>query len=592
MSGSSAIHKLPSPFGRYILLERLGVGGMAEVFRAEQSGAHGFSKEVVIKRILPHLAEDPRFVEMFLREARLAAGINHPNVVQIYDVGEVDGAYYIAMEYVDGLTVRALARRLWSQNRPLPLEIACGIIADAARGLEVIHSATGPTGRALDIVHRDISPDNLMITLHGDAKILDFGIARAKDQKPLTQTGELKGKIPYMPPEQVNSQPLDKRADLYSLGITLYWLLTRTRPFDRASDLATLNAIVREQPAPPRSKNPEIPPGLEVLILQLLQKSAISRPASGDKVAERIQRAVPELKTGEALESLIREAKEMPSAHYTASDKIPVALAATEMVPPPDERKDTAPMSVVSELPESEPRTKTSPGALDPAYDHEAAFLRSRTPLVVGGLFALVVTVPLGLYALGIFDEAEIPLRSVDEQRLIEVDKVAGKKVEVVAEKVVANEVIEKVVEELPKEVEKRRRAPSRQSWSVRAPNNVRWLYKGRVVGKGNSVLKLPRGARTVVAFDTRRRVKTQVSVKSGLDYRKLPRGKLLFRVHPFATVYLGGDKVGVTPKLSEMSAVAGTYESIKFVNGDRTMTKRATLSAGGRVTVKANLEK
>jgi len=291
LAKDSTVVSGPSPqrIGRYLLLERLGVGGMAEVYLAQQAGAAGFQKLVVLKRILPHLAADRQFVEMFAREAKVAARVSHANVVQIFELGEEGGEFYIAMEYLDGLTLHRLASSSWEQGWALPTDVVCRTIADAAVGLHAAHNLVDEQGRPLHLVHRDVSPDNLMVSKDGVTKVLDFGIAKGDVGGPKTKTGNLRGKIPFMPPEQITGEVLDGRADLYALGVSMYWMLTGERPFDRQSDWHTMHAILNDTPKLPSALNPAVSPGLDALIMQLLEKQKDKRPASGKEVADRLE---------------------------------------------------------------------------------------------------------------------------------------------------------------------------------------------------------------------------------------------------------------------------------------------------------------
>jgi serine/threonine protein kinase len=201
--------------GKYEIVARLTTGGMAEIFLARQSAVGAFSRLVVVKSILPHLAEEPRFVEMFIEEARLASQINHPNVVHIFDVDQHQQTFYIAMEYIDGLSVGSICRRARKQGQLPPIPIAAEIVAQACDGLHAAHELRDGKGQLLGLVHRDISPHNLMIAKTGVVKLVDFGIAKAKTTAIKTRTGDLKGKYPYMSPEQALSEPLDRRADIF-----------------------------------------------------------------------------------------------------------------------------------------------------------------------------------------------------------------------------------------------------------------------------------------------------------------------------------------------------------------------------------------
>ncbi|HYV48296.1 MAG TPA: serine/threonine-protein kinase [Myxococcaceae bacterium] len=264
--------------GKYELIRKLAVGGMAEVFLAKSGGAMGFTKTVVLKRILPHLADDPRFVEMFLREAKIAAELTHPNVVQIFDFGESEGRYYIAMEYVDGPNMRGLVKRAVENRAPVPLPMVARLISYACEGLGFAHAFTDPeTGKSKDIVHRDISPDNILVSRTGALKVADFGLAKALDSQNLTQAGMLKGKIPYLAPEQIRGKGADRRTDIYALGITLYELCTGRRPFEAENDVALMSAVANEPPPPPQKLRPDLAPELISVIERSLRKNPDQR---------------------------------------------------------------------------------------------------------------------------------------------------------------------------------------------------------------------------------------------------------------------------------------------------------------------------
>jgi len=217
--GPTANH--PRKLGRYDILERLATGGMAEIFLACERGMHGLERLVVVKKILPHLAVQDAFVQMFVHEARIVARISHPNVVQIHDLAEQDGEVFICMEYVPGSTLRHLTDAAEQARTNIPVDVALGIITQACRGLHTAHELKDASGRLEGLVHRDISPHNLMVTNEGHVKLLDFGIAKATESSEQTATGSLKGKFCYMSPEQVKQNQLDRRSDVFSLGIVL-----------------------------------------------------------------------------------------------------------------------------------------------------------------------------------------------------------------------------------------------------------------------------------------------------------------------------------------------------------------------------------
>jgi serine/threonine-protein kinase len=259
--------------GKYELVSRLALGGMAEVFLAKAAGPMGFEKTLVVKRILSHLAEDPTFVQMFLSEARLAAQLNHPNIVQIFDFGEADGEYFLAMEYIDGPNLRALVKKARAVGQPLPPALCARIIACACEGLSFAHDFQDPTtGEPLGLIHRDISSDNILVSRQGAVKVVDFGIAKAAGQSHHTQAGVIKGKVSYLSPEQIRGRPLDRRVDVYALGVVLYELLTGRKPFDAKTDASLMQAILSEPVTPAVKHRPELPVPLQRILERALAK--------------------------------------------------------------------------------------------------------------------------------------------------------------------------------------------------------------------------------------------------------------------------------------------------------------------------------
>lgn len=237
MSNRDQRKQRPVQFGKYTLLDRIGSGGMAEIFRAKMYGAHGFEKELAIKKILPHLTDDKEFVEMFIDEAKIMVGLVHGNIVQVYDLGEIEGQYFIGMEFVQGKDLLDVLARCAEQQLKLPLKLSLFILAEALKGLDYAHKATDPYGRALGLIHRDVSPSNVLISYAGDVKIGDFGVAKATTQRTMTEAGTLKGKVGYMSPEQVRGDSIDHRSDLFSVGIMMFEILNMRRLFIGGSDL-------------------------------------------------------------------------------------------------------------------------------------------------------------------------------------------------------------------------------------------------------------------------------------------------------------------------------------------------------------------
>lgn len=263
--------------GRYRIVRRLAEGGMGEIFLALAQGRAGFQKVVVVKRILQQSATNQDVVRMFLDEARLMAALNHPNIVQVYDFGSVGGAHFFVMEYVHGQDLGHIMKEATLQGRPLPLEVSIGIIAEAAAGLHHAHEMRGRDGAPLQIVHRDISPSNLLVSYEGAVKLTDFGIAKWTKREAETRHGAIKGKIAYMSPEQCRAGTLDRRSDVFGLGILLFELTTGTRLFQGASDFAVLEQIVNEDAPRPSSRCASYPLALEAIVMRALERDPEQR---------------------------------------------------------------------------------------------------------------------------------------------------------------------------------------------------------------------------------------------------------------------------------------------------------------------------
>jgi serine/threonine protein kinase len=277
------------PYGQYVLVRKLAEGGMAEIFLSKLLGADGFERNVVIKRMLSNLSSLPDFVEMFREEARLAARLSHPNIIQIHELGFIEGCYYICMEYLAGEDFSTTLRQAGRKRQYTPLPVVMRVLADAARGLHFAHDFTNESGQPLHIVHRDISPSNLYVTYQGQVKVLDFGIAKASSRLVQTRTGVVKGKYIYMAPEQARGEEVDRRADIFSLGVSLYESITNVRPFARENDLAVLNALLTGDFMPPTRLRPDIPKGLEAVVLKAMSLSPEDRYATASEFADALE---------------------------------------------------------------------------------------------------------------------------------------------------------------------------------------------------------------------------------------------------------------------------------------------------------------
>lgn len=278
------------PFGKYHLLERVNVGGMAEVYRAKLIGVEGFEKQLAIKRILPAIAADQDFITMFVDEAKIAGQLTHANIAQIFELGRADDTYYIALEYLPGRDVRALFERLRRRQEIVPVDLACYIICRICEGLDYAHRKTDVRGRSLGIIHRDVSPQNILVSYEGEVKLIDFGIAKAADNSMKTQAGILKGKFGYMSPEQVAGHQIDSRGDLFSVGIVLYELITGERLFTGNSDYSILEKVRAANVPDPTTLRTDLDPAVAQVITRALARDPDDRYQHAGEIAVDLHR--------------------------------------------------------------------------------------------------------------------------------------------------------------------------------------------------------------------------------------------------------------------------------------------------------------
>jgi serine/threonine-protein kinase len=274
----------------YEILSKLAEGGMAEIFLARATAASGPRRHVVLKRVSRERATDQQYVRMFLDEARLAAQLSHFNIAQVFDIGRLGASYFFTMEYVHGVTVQTLILRARERGMQLPVPAVLAIIAGAAAGLGHAHTRVGHDGRRLDIIHRDVSPSNLMVSFDGIVKVVDFGVAKAAlAGRPETQAGEIKGKVAYLSPEQCRQMKLDCRSDLFSLGICAWEMLTRTRLFRRDTAFEAMAAIATEQAPPPSRVRPDLPAAVDALVERMLALEPAQRFQTADEVIRAVE---------------------------------------------------------------------------------------------------------------------------------------------------------------------------------------------------------------------------------------------------------------------------------------------------------------
>jgi serine/threonine-protein kinase len=404
MSGKPAASSLPTVLGRYEVVGHLATGGMAEILLGRLVGPSGFERPVVLKRILPHLARTRSFVDMFLDEARIVARIRHPNVVAVHELGREGEELYLVMEYVEGESLGGLMRRMWMRDEELGYQLAAHVVAEACAGLHAAHELEDDSGRKQHLVHRDVSPHNLMVTYSGQVKVLDFGIAKAADRITRTEAGQVKGKFEYMSPEQCRGRPLDRRSDVFALGVVLYELTTSRRLFKRSHELAALKAICEQPVVPPSRVAAGYPPELERICMRALSRRREDRYATATDMRRDLLAALRTFEGSamqeEALADLMRalfadriEDKQDMLRRFRAG-----AALTSVPVAEPDETVEIPVFfddhgSIVGDAhTDAEREAEPEPDAPSPATTATSATtsrsLRARTPLLAGVLLS------------------------------------------------------------------------------------------------------------------------------------------------------------------------------------------------------------
>jgi hypothetical protein len=382
--------------GEYYLLRKIGQGGMGTIFLAKRLGVGGFEKTFVVKCMLESLASSEESVAMFFDEARLAARLTHPNIAQIYDFGVIDGTYYIAMEYIPGEDVAAIINKLTERKLKIPVQIALRIMLDLAGGLEYAHTLS-EGGKALSIIHRDISPSNIMVSYQGAVKLLDFGIAKAASRLSETRSGGLKGKLAYLAPEQIRDLPIDHRCDIFCLGITFYALLTQRHPFKRETEVGTMHAILEDEVPDPRTFRQNLPESVAAILSKALAREADDRYHSAGEMAFALQTALARIAPGTGAADVAHFmmtlfGKEAMEARNQVPNVAEVNLAEV-MSPKSTLRLPPVTLEAVTEEDKEGPTTLEMPMYMPPKRQ------RRRMRMMAGGLVAaggaLLLTVAL-----------------------------------------------------------------------------------------------------------------------------------------------------------------------------------------------------
>jgi serine/threonine-protein kinase len=350
--------------GRYELHGAIARGGMATVYVARMSGAAGFARTVAIKRLHPHLAADPAFSAMFVDEARLAARIRHPNVIDTLDVVADSGELFLVMDFVLGETLARLIRQTEKRGIVLPAPVVSSIVVGALEGLHAAHEATSERGEPLGIVHRDISPQNILVARDGVARVLDFGVAKAAGRIQETEGGEIKGKLAYMSPEQLTRKPIDRRCDIFAMGVVLWEALTSRRLFGGEDAASTLYAVMHEPITPPSTVVPGIPPAVDAVVLKALERDVDKRWATAQEMALALEAAVPPAPTrhaGKWVEELAAEALKIRADIVRTIDRANGGTSAPVWMP--DESTGTHAMQGANSAPPGAESWRHLPGS-------------------------------------------------------------------------------------------------------------------------------------------------------------------------------------------------------------------------------------
>ncbi|RKG76732.1 PEGA domain-containing protein [Corallococcus exercitus] len=623
--------------GKYQLVRKLASGGMAEVFLAKAAGPRGFEKTLVLKRILPHLAEDEAFVEMFLGEAQLAARLDHPNVVQIFDFGEVDGSYFLAMEYIDGPTLRRLIKRSMELKQPLPAGVCAKLVAAAAEGLAFAHELTdAETGAPLGLVHRDISPENVLVSRQGAVKVVDFGIAKVAGQSHRTATGVVKGKVAYMPPEQLQAKAMDGRVDVYALGIVLYELLTGKRPFDATTDVSMMQAILFEPFVPAVERRPDLPEAMQRILERALAKDreqrypdcrafqadlerfvlSLGEPVGAYQIARLVAQVMEGVEATPVAATPAKGREAAPAARAPEAAKTPMPGRVGTAWEPLASRGSMAAPSVTAsgnDVPSSR-----FDAATDPATPSAGSLLaEASAPRNRAG------ETQTSRRPLPPPDSIEVPGSSAKEERA-RLRRIAGAVMFVSMLGLMGGltllggqkEGAEKAVTGPPgPPVPLSQRSPAKPAAEMVAPESPKApvVATSEVQDAGAQVMAVapppaesvrsepdagvPLPVRVAVpATGTKAQDKPVVASTSTPRRpvtpvrRELPKGKVEFRVRPFGTVYLDGKNLGQTP-FAAVDATEGSHQ-VRVVNKDlgKDVSRAFEVKAGQDNVFKLNL--
>jgi TonB family protein len=375
-------------FGQYVLIEKIATGGMAEVWKARMRGVEGFQKIVAIKKILPHLSDNREFIEMFIDEAKLAAQLNHNNIIHIYDLGKIQNSYYIAMEYVDGFDLKTILKNAQERDLPLSVELSLFMASKVAAALDYAHRKRDFENRDMGLVHRDVSPQNVLISQEGDIKLCDFGIAKAASKASQTQAGALKGKLQYMSPEQAWGKAIDRRSDIFALGTVLFEMLANRKLFTGENEMSILEQVREAKVELPSKFNEEVTPEIDRIVLKSLAKEPGDRYQTAAEMARDLDAVLYEFKPTPTSADLAIYMHRLNSAAPVAMPA-PAPEPVTEPQPAPAPAPKPAvvtPMAVVT------PTAAAPPGVLMPAWeDRTERKKKSPAPMIAAAVIVIAI---------------------------------------------------------------------------------------------------------------------------------------------------------------------------------------------------------
>jgi tRNA A-37 threonylcarbamoyl transferase component Bud32 len=613
---------MPARLGRYTLETRIATGGMAEVFLARQTGPQGFQKVCVVKRMLPNLGEDEGFVRMFLDEARLAAQLNHPNIAQIFDFGQADGSYFLAMEYVPGCSLRRIVKDHGRRGAYIPPHLCARIASEAAAALHAAHTAVDANGGPLRVIHRDVSPQNILLGNTGVVKLIDFGVAKATSGTHQTRTGMVKGKFAYMSPEQIRGQPLDARSDLYALGLVLYELLASRRAIEGENDVAIVRNAMQMAIEPLSTVRFDVPPGLQAVVDRALQRereerfqtaaelgqaldhflATSGRTVSPSELAALVVDDVAPLAPGEVSPASLGAGvvqKASSGAFWENAANAPtivVGSAAGETrasVHDATTRARPAPANLLAQLRESDPAavptledTGSRPAGPLPFDESSSAMIRRavrphRAPWILAGLGAATVAAAAVLWSTR---PATHPPAPPAEPAPAPAPPPATTPLEAAPAPPAESP---HPPPARPEHIGGVLVATSMPSMGIKVDGRARGHTPARV--------QLPPGEHTLSFEDERLGLAHTVPIKVGregdtrADWRP-SKGTVLIRATPYAEVFLGDRSLGLTP-LNPIELWEGRH-TFRFVNADtrRTESREVEVQPGAQVLVKVDL--